>query len=64
MAITTKLDDSGSEGPFLFMSVDLNCCGSTKCSIYINDKGNTSYVGTIEYHCGRITLDNNYIKSF
>lgn len=64
MAITTKLNEAGSDGPFILLKEERNCCGYNPCNIFINDKGNNSLIGKIDTSCRKnLALTNNYVKN-
>lgn len=64
MAITTRLDDAGSDGPFILLKEERSCFGYNPCLIYINDKGNNTLIGKIDSSCRKnLKLTNNYVKN-
>lgn len=62
VAITRKISDEGSEGPFILINELDGSCGSHPCELIINDNGNSNLIGTIMSDNADLILSNNYVK--
>ena len=64
MAITTRLGDTSSEGPFLLLKEKRACCSYNPCDIFINEKGNSTLIGQITSSWRKeLNLDCKYVKN-